>query len=244
MRLRLTDLALPLVALAALLSACGGSDTPAAPEPIAAMKLTGAGAKAAAPGAPATLSLVPDTTAARTQLAYADVPALAEVEGIDAAAVTRAVFGTLDLGDRDTAVRVGDELFEPGAAPERSAITPVGMSAVQSCLGDALIQNTFGPDAVGRDAALGAGIGRNGDALELRICGAPHFLREIHRMERLLVAEYGDEVAGENEIGEREIAQATVPLDDVDPQDVVAILAGGTALTSRSWLASKKATSR
>jgi hypothetical protein len=243
MRLRLTDLALPLVALAAVLSACGGSSGRELPlAAVAETELTGARAHAPARATAGTLSRIPDSDATRRRLGYVNVAALRAQPQLDRAAVIAAVLGDLDPGDHADAVRTGDELARPAdRAPQTSAITPNAQSAAQSCLGDTLAQTTIG---MGRDAALGAGIAVAGDTpsgLQLRVCGAAHYVRDLHAMERNATRALPNATVRENEIGEREIVAATVDLDDVDERTVLALLRGGPTLRAAGW--SKKATS-
>jgi hypothetical protein len=218
---------------AVLLAGCLGGDEPqpAASAPV----LTGAAAQAPASTTAGTLARVADGAAARTRLAYANVDALRSAElPVAPERVLRRVLGRVP--DRG-AVTV------PGAAdapPETSAITPVAQSAAQSCLGDTLAQVILGPRAMGRDAALGVGLAESGDApagLQLRICGAPHYIRELHAMELALDERFGaaGAVIGEHEIGEREIVFATVPAGAVPPRRLLSLLAAGDELRAIAW---------
>ena len=129
--------------------------------------------------------------------------------------------------------------------PATSAITPLAQSAVQSCLGQTIAQTSFGPAVMGRDSALGAGLAQSGDrpaGIQLRICGAPRLLRDLHAMERALKRSFADAsggagrepVIGEREIGEREIVAATIAADAIPAPRLRALLAGGE-LHALAW---------
>jgi hypothetical protein len=226
-----------LVALlpALLLAGCLGGDDPpaetAAPEPA----LTGAAAHAPATTTAGTLALVADGRAARTRLAYADVDALRAADlPVAPDRVLRQMLGR---------VPEAGVVADPAPAdtpPATSAITPGAQSAAQSCLGSTLVQTILGPRTMGHDAALGVGLAESGDApagLQLRICGAPRYIRDIHATERALAARFGDTAAviGENEIGEREIVFATVPADAVPKRTLLALLSAGDELRALAW---------
>ena len=130
--------------------------------------------------------------------------------------------------------------------PERSAITPGAPSAAQSCLGTTLAQTIVGPARMGDDAAIAIGLAESRDApagLQLRICGAPHYIRHLHAMERTLKARFGDlrtadgraAIVGGQEIGEREIVAATVPADALPARRVLELLSGAGRLRALAW---------
>lgn len=137
----------------------------------------------------------------------------------------------------DPALR--DQLTDP--APAVSLITAETPSAIQSCLGDPAAAVIIGPSVVGRMSSVGASVITTEDAPagpKLLICGAPHYARDLHRMEDRLKATFpaGDAAAGtepviaEQEIGEREIVGAAIAMDQVDPTLLRELLAGGPAL--------------
>jgi hypothetical protein len=232
---RTLALALALTALAGC--GGGGDDDPTLPEPRDT--LTGARAQAPAPVASGTLAQVPDGPAARRRLAFVNLDALAATE-LPLRRVAAGVLGQAP-GAQGTAVRVGDRLATPPAAPpETSAITPAPQSAVQSCLGETLAQTILGPATMGYDAALGAGLAESRDApagLQLRICGAPHLIREIHAMERALKHAFParGNVIGEREIGEREIVFGTVAASTLEQAELLDLVAGGRSLRALAW---------
>jgi hypothetical protein len=218
-----------LLVPALLLAGCLGSE----PEPAPPPALTGARAQAPASTAAGALTRVTDGARARTRLAFADAGALRQADlPVEPDRVLRAVLG-----------RPAGAVTVPGPAdtpPETSAITPPAPSAAQSCLGDTLAQVILGSRTMGRDAALAVGLAESGDApagLQLRICGAPRYLRDIHAMERALEQRFGatGAVVGENEIGEREIVFALVPAGAVAPRRLLRLLAAGDELRGLAW---------
>jgi hypothetical protein len=162
--------------------------------------------------------------------------------GDDATALRGDALGSVDgvpSGDDGVVVGAGaQDLADP--SPETSAITPAAQSAVQSCLGDTLAQTILGPGTMGDDAALGVGLAESQDTpagLQLRLCGAPKFLRHIHAMQKRLEARFGDAeaVIEEREIGEREIVAGVVAAGDLPPRQLLRLLAGGRELRSLAW---------
>jgi hypothetical protein len=236
-----------LLLLALALAGCGGGDggDATAPGPPAGRVLAGPQAQAPPSPTAGTLALVPDGPQARRRLAYANLDALTAADlPVARDAVVRRVLGRGGAAGTGTAVRVGAEApGSPGEAPPaRSAITPAAASAVQSCLGDTLAQTLLGPGAMGADAALGAGLAESGDApagVQLRICAAPRLIRHLHDAEQAFARRFGAlgrrAVWGEREIGEREIAFATVAAGALPAGDVLALLAGGPALRALAW---------
>jgi hypothetical protein len=220
------------------LAGCGGDDDPQTlPEPRDT--LTGARAQAPAPVTAGTLAQVPDSPAAQRRLAFVNFDALAATD-LPLDRIATRLLGR-PVADQATAVRVGDDLAVPPATPpQTSAITPSAQSAVQSCLGETLAQTILGPETMGDDAALGAGLAESGDApagIQLRICGAPRLVREIHAMERALGEAFPEPgtVVGEREIGEREIVAGTVAAGAIDPARLLDLLAGGRSLRALAW---------
>jgi hypothetical protein len=211
----------------------GGSEDTMPPRPARA--LTGAQAHAPAPATAGALAQVPDGAQARRRLGYVDLERLAAAElPFSARAVAARVVGRAPSG-ATAVVKVGDgPAHAPaGPAPETSAITPAAQSAVQSCLGDALAQTIVG---MGHDAALGVGLAESDDppaGLQLRLCGAPRYIRHLHDMERAL--ERHGVAAAEREIGEREIVAGVVAADALPPHQVLRLLAGGRELRALAW---------
>ncbi len=259
--MRLVTLILALTATA-VLPACGGDATVEAPAPAPA-PLRGAEAKAPAPATAAALAEIPNVAQARRRLAFVNVRAL-DAAPVSRDAILAAVLGSSRVAEADTAVRVGNRATvlrgasrvvrtgDPSLAgalrttsPEESAITPLAQSATQSCLGDTIAQTILGPGAMGTDAALGVGLAQGQDppaGLQLRICGAPRFIRHIHAMERTLQQRFGHLGAGgeaprirEEEIGEREIVSAVLPAARLQRAELLALLRGGPRLRALAW---------
>lgn len=265
-----------VAALAVAATGCGGDDAPqAADAPAPAPKLTAAQARPAAPLTAGTLQRVPDVAPARERLAFADLDGLRDaaaqlpvaratllrrVLGATGAATARSTAsGTaVQLSGKTTILDAGETARTIHGAtgalaqrladtkPERSAITPAGPSAAQSCLGTTLVQTILGPGTMGDDAALGVGLAVSQDApagLQLRICGAPHYIRHLHAMERTLKARFGDlktadgrsPIIGEQEIGEREIVAATLPADALSTAQLLNLLSGAEDLRDLAW---------
>ena len=208
---------LAVVSAALLAAGCLGGDDPAEetatlpPAPV----LTGAHAQAPASTTAGTLAQVPDGDAARTRLAYANVDALRAAElPVSADRVLRRVLGRVPAAGAiaipaPRGPRAAGERDHAGR-PERGAVVPRRHARADRAR----------PGTMGRDAALGVGLAESGDApagIQLRICGAPHFIRDIHAMQHALEARFGGgaSVIGEKEIGEREIVFATVAADAV-----------------------------
>lgn len=259
--MRLVTLLLALTA-ATVLPACGGDATVEAPAPAPA-PLRGAEANAPAPSTAAALAEIPNIGQARRRLAFVNVRAL-DTAPVSRDAVLAAVLGSSRVAAADTAVRVGSRATvlrgatrvvrtgDPALAaalrtttPKESAITPLAQSAVQSCLGDTVAQTILGPGAMGTDAALGVGLAQGQDrpaGLQLRLCGAPRFIRHIHAMKRTLQRRFGNLGTGDDapsirevEIGEREIVSAVLPAGRLRPAELLALLRGGPQLGALAW---------
>ena len=73
--------------------------------------------------------------------------------------------------------------------------------------------------------------------LQLRLCGAPKFIRHIHAMQKRLEARFGDAeaVIEEREIGEREIVAGVVAAGDLPPRQLLRLLEGGRELRALAW---------
>ncbi len=250
------------IAAAAIAAGCGGdapTDEPA-PSPPA---LKGAAAHAPAPATAAALTEIPNVAEARARLGYVNLPAL-DAAPIGRSAVLEAVLGTRRVGDAGSAVRVGTSatvlrgegrVVRTGngalaaelrtTRPQESAITPAAQSAAQSCLGETIAQTILGPGTMGADSALGVGLADGVDrpaGLQLRICGAPRYIRHIHAMQRTLGRRFGDLGTGaraprirEVEIGEREIVSAVLPAERLPRAELVALLAAGPQLRALAW---------
>lgn len=250
--------------LAATLFAAGCGDDE---QPIAAVPARlDADADPKAPAAAGTLATIADSKDARTRLGYVNADALRELGGpLPAAEIQRLVLGTAGSKRLDGAEAAGQIAVQVGdatvlTAPERtvvggsaslrsslestsfetSAITEETQSAVQSCLGDAAAQVIVGPAVVGKWAAVGAGVVNDSDqpaGPKVRVCVAPHWVREVHHLEEVLGEKFpatGDPatrpVVAEVEIGEREMIGATVSLETIAPGLLRDYLAGGPEL--------------
>lgn len=135
----------------------------------------------------------------------------------------------------DAAIR--RKLADP--TPTVNAIMPSAQSAAQSCLGDTAAQTLIGPGELGEDTALGVGVRASKDApagVQVLICWAPHFARDLHTVERRIKARYGDlspkPVIGEVEIGERETLSAILPADALPKGEALRLLAADETLRS------------
>ena len=89
---------------------------------------------------------------------------------------------------------------------------------------------------------MGVGLAESADqpaGLQLRLCGAPKYLRHLHAMERRLERRFGHlgraAVIAEREIGEREIISGVIPAADLPPRQVLALVAAGRDLRSLAW---------
>lgn len=236
-----------LLLLTLAVAGCGGGAD--APPPVGAgpdRVLDGAEAQAPPSATAGTLALVPDGPQARRRLGYANLDALAAADlPVARGRLVRRVLGAGAAGSAGTAVRIGGGAAEAVGAtpPQTSAITPAAVSAAQSCLGDTLAQTLLGPGTMGEDAALGAGLAESGDApagIQLRLCAAPHYLRQIRAAEQAFAKRFGalgraEAVWGEREIGEREIAFATVAADALPRATLLELLSGGPALHALAW---------
>lgn len=121
--------------------------------------------------------------------------------------------------------------------PPNAVLAPETLSAVQSCLGDPAAEVILGPRTLGPTSAIGVSLTDDADAPagpKLRICAAPHYVRELHATEERLERAFGGRgsaaVIGEDEIGEREIVSAVVPIGQLDATELRGLLAGGPAL--------------
>lgn len=248
--------------LAAPIAGCGSSDEPAAavdalpqrsadqvdpPAPKAAGLL---GSVAAVPGSSRRIAYVDLGAAAKLggQLTGDDL--IATVLGDDGAGRARADDGADEAAQLGpTTVLVGASAARTvrgGAAAARAAlasttpphavIAPETEGAVQACLGDPVGEVIVGPDVLGRLAGAGAGITSSSDApagRKVRICVAPHLVRDLHAAERRLHAafdRYEGAVVAQQEIGEREIVGAVVPADQLSRNQVTELLSGGPQL--------------
>jgi len=254
---------LPLAAVLVLpLAGClGGGEEP--PERTAAPQVLAQAPPSATAG---TLAQVADVRAARERLAYVNLDALAAAElPVPRSRVLARVLGAgarvvaarepgataVQVGRAATVLHGGGSPVVVGARPalaarlrdtrpETNAIAPAAPSAAQSCLGDTLAQVILGPAAMGRDSALGVGLAESGDApagLQLRICGAPRRLRDIHATEQRLARRFGavPSRVGETELGEREIVHAVVAAGAVPPRELLRLLSAGPELRALAW---------
>lgn len=115
--------------------------------------------------------------------------------------------------------------------PQTNLIAPETPSAVQSCLGDATAETIIGSAVLGANSAIGAGLrpaGTGGE--ELAICAAPHYRRDLRRIERRLKARYPGATVGEVDIGERDIIAAKLRSGSLAHVELLELLGGGRAL--------------
>jgi hypothetical protein len=256
---------LPL-ALLVVLAGCGGGGGDALKRAKSTPEAAARAVSAQAPAAPAAgaLAQIPTGPQVERRLGYANLDALASAKlPVARARVLRTVLGegAGRVGNAGSAVQVADATVIHGdgaprvlgasgeladvlaqTAPQTSAITPPAPSAAQSCLGDTLAQTILGPRTMGRDAALGVGLAESGDApagIQLRICGAPRLIRDLHAMEKELDERFGklgaNAVIEEREIGEREIVTGTLSAGAIPPQTLLQLLSGGASLRSLAW---------
>ena len=248
--------------LVLLLAGCGGGSS--AQKPEAASSPRNVAAQAPAAPTAGTLSKVANGQEAARRLAYANLDGLAQAElPVSRRRVLQRVLRSgADEADgrKGLAVQVADATVFYGAkptvvggsrqlvarlrhtAPETSAITPIAPSAAQSCLGDTLAQTILGAETMGADAALGVGLAESGDApagIQLRICGAPRLIRDLHAMEKAMRARFGhlgeSAKIGEQEIGEREIVAGTIAAHALPRRTVLDLLSGGRELRALAW---------
>ncbi len=176
--------------------------------------------------------------AGAARLAAVDAPAPDAV--VQAGPTTLFVTGQQRVASGGPA-SVRSDLERTGA--QTSLITAETPSAVQSCLGDAAAEVIVGPGVLGRMSSIGAGVVSTDDAPagpKLLVCAAPHYARDLHATEGRLAKRFPAEgaaagrepVVAEQEIGEREIVGAAIPLDAVKPALLRELLSGGPALTA------------
>jgi hypothetical protein len=225
----------------------GGDDQePASSSAAPSRQLNGAQVQAPPPETSGALAQVADSPQAQERLAYVNEAGLARADlPFSAQAVRERVLGPGARAQRgESLVSVGVDRSVAGeladTAPPTSAITPGAQSAVQSCLGNTLAQTILGPGTMGPDAALGVGLAESGDepaGVQLRICGAPKFIRHIHATERTLERRFGElpSVIEEREIGEREIIAGVVAADALPPRRVLRLLSAGPELRALAW---------
>lgn len=255
-------------ATALTLAACGAATAPpvtgvATP---AARQLTPAQAHPAAAVAPATLSRIADVAAARSRIGFVNLAALARLDApLPASEIARLVVGdaarTASAG-RATVTRIGPATVIDGhgprvvtggdedlrralasTAPATSLITKETQSAAQSCVGDPAAETMIGPAVLGTKSAMAVGLQDDAGAPagpKLLVCAAPHYVRDLRRIERRLRARFADDalppdrrpVIGLADIGERDVVRAIVALDTVDGAVLRGLLAGGPALAA------------
>ncbi|MBO9533019.1 MAG: hypothetical protein J7513_08605 [Solirubrobacteraceae bacterium] len=253
---RLLPLALG-VAASASLAACGADQTAATVEPVGDTPAERAPAASKVSGL---LGRLADVPASHGRLAFVNEAALADLElPLPAAEVRSIVLGAVGasrvaddtvsaaaqlgaitvLVDADGARRVvgasgalADQL--ESTTPSASVLAPETASAVQSCLGDPAAQVMRGSEVLGPTSGLGVSVlaatepGERGPVLH--VCAAPHYVRELHAIEGRLKTRFPKAEVGEQEIGEREIVSAVVPVDDLDASELRGLLGGGASL--------------
>ncbi len=256
------------VAAIIILTACGGatsSPVTGVATPVA-RQLTPAQAHPAAAVAPATLSRIADVAPARSRIGYVNLAALAGLDApLPAREIARLVVGDAapDVGTgRGTATRIGPATVIDGhgprvveggdaglrralaiTAPATSLITRETQSAAQSCVGDPAAETMIGPAVLGTKSAIAVGLQDDASApagSKLLVCAAPHYVRDLRRIERRLRARFADDalppdrrpVIGLADIGERDVVRAIVALDTVDGAVLRGLLAGGPALSA------------
>ncbi len=249
---------LPVLALAAL-AGCGGSKQ--APEVSASVpELSGVQANPPAPAAAAALSRVPTSPAAEERFGYVNLARLADVkDALGPQAIRRAVLGGgadrgAEVPGARTAVQVGDAtVLTKDASGEQATVLGDGpltaqlanrrpavnliqaqaQSAVQTCLGDATAEVVLGPEALGTDIVIGAGLRPGAGGADVVLCYAPRLIREIDAGYRRIARRYDlSGQAGDTEIGEREMLAVTIPARALEDEQIRALLEGGDALRS------------
>lgn len=257
-----------MAALAALplLASCGGETAEA---PIVVERLSGANAAPRPAVAAGTLARIADGREAQRRLGYVNVAAVKALgPAIDASRVERLILGAGASRLRSasptplTATQIGDATVLDRAdarrviggspalrdaleetTPKPNLIEDETPSAIQSCLGDPAAQTVVGPTVLGTKSAIGVSLIDSQDAPagpKLLICAAPHFFRDLHRVETRLgrlfpstgLATADRPVIGEQEIGERDIMAGAVALDQIDDALLDDLLAGGPRLVA------------
>ena len=124
----------------------------------------------------------------------------------------------------------------PGAAAltdtgaQVNAIQGNAVSAVQSCIGDPVAQTVLGPATLGRDRAIGVGLQDAGGTPTVALCFAPRLVRHIHEAQTLVARRFPGATVREEEIGERDMLLAELPLQRLGARELAALLRGGPAL--------------
>lgn len=192
-----------------------------------------AAAQIAVPVPRATLAGIVLGTPGADRLAAAGHPPARAVQ------VGRAATVLEDAGNGRRVIGAAPALAEAlrSTTPPRAVLAPETLSAVQSCLGDPAAEVILGPGLLGPTSAIGASLTDDADSPagpKLRICAAPHYVRELHAIEERLKAAFGGTgraaVIGEQEIGEREIVSAIVPVDELGARRFADLLGGGPEL--------------
>ncbi len=246
--MRRRSIVLPLLATAAL-AGCGNDERPAQTT-AARAAVPAAGTDAPRPSAvAAALARIADVPAAERRLSYVNFDLAGDVAAVGDRRLVRRVLG--DVTARSgTAVRVGDAVVRHRAgdtvirnagarlrqaledpAPTHNALTAETPSAVQSCLGDAAIEAIVGPARLGYMSAIGASLRDDGSGTDvLSVCAAPHYARDLARIERRLRRLLPAAAVEEHDIGERDIVSAVVAVTEVRERLVHELLAGDAAL--------------
>ncbi|MEH3054760.1 MAG: hypothetical protein PGN13_12280 [Patulibacter minatonensis] len=256
---RLTTPALLCVAtIATTLSACGTSGAPTA-SVDAAPRLSSAQEQPEPARAAGFLGSLADVPSTERRLGYVDLQAAAAFGGpLSGEEIARLVLGAAgarraaEADGAELVAQVGSATVIDGSAgrtvvggpsadaealaastPEHSALAPETESATHSCLGDPVAEVILGPGTLGPTSAIGVSLVDTPDApagRKLRICGAPHYVRDLHEIERRLKAAFPTARVGEEEIGEREIIGASIPVAEIDLARLRDLLRGGPSL--------------
>lgn len=119
--------------------------------------------------------------------------------------------------------------------PASSLIAEETISAVQSCLEGSAAATILGPPVLGRRSAIGVGVRDNRDRPSgpvVRVCAAPLRVRTLDAIADRLTSRFGSDgaVVGLTEIGEREIVEASIPLDRLGPRKAIDLLSAGSTV--------------
>lgn len=232
---------LTLLCALIVLAGCGSGsgdperDATSTPTP---RELAGAQVQAPPPGSSGALVQLADSAQSRTRLAYVDDARLAAAD---------LPFASDDVHDLVLAdgfqtttesgvVATGRDATEPAPAEDAgtNALAGHAISAVQVCLGDPFAETILGPETMGDGAAMGVGLAISPEdpaRVQLRVCGVPPVI-ELHALERKMerrIGKLGGQVS-EQEIRELDLVAGSIPVDALEPDRVLTLLADPSSL--------------